>query len=159
MASSIYPPSRLCQCGCGKELPTPTRPNRVSNYLRGHNNRGRNDTPDSVKFHRHYVRGNAEDCWEWTGSKVNKGYGKYNASKDKSGKRRQMNAHRMAYMLANDITELPKHIFVLHKCDNPPCVNPNHLFPGTNRENVRDMWAKGRGYSYFREQAQRTSTE
>lgn len=76
-------------------------------------------------------------CWEWTGHKQQKGYGvlgylRMNAS-----------AHRIAWLLTNGPAGRMQ---VLHKCDNPGCVNPSHLFLGTNEDNVRDKVAKGREY-------------
>jgi hypothetical protein len=73
-------------------------------------------------------------CWIWTGGG------------DKYGKtcwnKTQMGAHRLAYILTHG--DIPKGIFVLHKCDNPICVNPSHLFLGTQFDNMRDCSRKGR---------------
>ena len=55
---------------------------------------------------------------------------------------RPMYAHRIAWQLTHGA--IPKGMFVLHRCDNPPCVNPAHLFIGTQRDNLRDCFAKGR---------------
>ncbi len=52
-------------------------------------------------------------------------------------------AHRIAYALA--FGPIPADLFVCHHCDNPQCVRPDHLFLGTQADNVKDMWAKGRG--------------
>ena len=54
-----------------------------------------------------------------------------------------MKAHRLAYQVAHG--EIPKGLYVLHHCDNPPCCNPDHLFAGTPQDNVDDMRSKGRG--------------
>lgn len=78
--------------------------------------------------------GNEETCWQWLGSKSSKGYGVY-------GKPRQR-AHRMVWELYYD--KIPGGLMVLHKCDNPLCCNPKHLFLGTAGDNARDMAAKGR---------------
>jgi hypothetical protein len=74
-------------------------------------------------------------CWLWTGAFTEKGYG---VAWD--GKRTQK-AHRVSYMLKHG--RMPTQC-VLHKCDVPNCVNPDHLFVGTRLENNRDMIQKGR---------------
>lgn len=74
-------------------------------------------------------------CLEWQGARSRKGYGEIG-----DGKYHQ--AHRAAYALAFGEFELCLH--VLHRCDNPCCINPEHLFLGTNYDNVLDRMAKGR---------------
>lgn len=59
-----------------------------------------------------------------------------------SGRYKLLRAHRAAYELF--VGPIPVGMWVLHRCDNPPCVNPHHLFLGTNTDNVHDMIAKGR---------------
>lgn len=76
------------------------------------------------------------DCWEWQSAKSDAGYG--NAWNGK----RQIGAHRYAYELTNG--PFPKGLFACRRCDNPKCVNPAHIFPGTPKANVEDMHAKGR---------------
>lgn len=84
---------------------------------------------------------NDEDsCWEWQAGLNTNGYGQFNLCKD--GKRLNMGAHRFSYELANG--PIPKGILVCHKCDNPKCVRPKHLFPGTYQDNMDDMVRKKR---------------
>ena len=83
----------------------------------------------------------AADCWQWTASLGNRGYGQINA-----GNGRIMPAHRVSYALRNDLDPLalsPETI-IRHTCDNRPCVNPSHLIPGTPADNNQDMVDRGR---------------
>jgi hypothetical protein len=80
----------------------------------------------------------SEGCWEWTGCKQRTGYGRFRLAGWT-----QM-AHRVAWELVHGL--IPKGMQVLHRCDNPGCVNPNHLFLGTQTDNIYDMTAKGRHY-------------
>ena len=84
------------------------------------------------------VRGLGE-CWEWVGGRV-RGYGLFNVGRGSS-----IRASRLAYLLANGIEPKSFGLCVLHRCDNPPCCNPAHLFAGTHKDNMADKMAKGRG--------------
>jgi hypothetical protein len=82
------------------------------------------------------IRG-ANDCWEWKGVMGKTRYGAFGYKKG-----RHIPASRFA--LYTKIGELPSDILACHTCDNPPCCNPAHLFPGTQKDNVADAMAKGR---------------
>ena len=75
-------------------------------------------------------------CLEFAGARCPAGYGRVGY------KNKVWQSHRLSYLLYYG--EFDKALFVCHRCDNPPCINPEHLFLGTSRDNVDDMLAKGR---------------
>lgn len=83
-----------------------------------------------------------DTCWLWIGSVNEHGYGKMYVGLDSSGRRRTDKAHRISYRLSHG--EIPFNSPLLHKCDNPKCVNPDHLFIGTQLDNIQDMKRKNR---------------
>ena len=83
-------------------------------------------------------RKKVNECWPWMGMKDGHGYGQFSLGK----RHRIISAHRFSWMLANG--PIPKNLWVLHRCDNRICVNPNHLFTGTATDNTQDCIKKGR---------------
>jgi len=77
-----------------------------------------------------------EHCWNWTGYIQPNGYGEVSVHS------KQMGAHRLSWII--HYGKIPDSFCVCHKCDNPSCVNPNHLFIGTYKDNVHDMMNKNR---------------
>lgn len=77
-----------------------------------------------------------DDCWEWNGAINSNGYGIFYFRGNSFG------AHRFSATLA--FGKMSPSIFACHRCDNPPCINPKHLFMGTHLDNVNDAVAKGR---------------
>lgn len=92
----------------------------------------------TVAFHAMIARGSPDACWEWTGARGRHGYGTFYLAPIRG----PVASHRIAYGLANGA--IPAGLLVLHRCDNPPCCNPAHLWVGTNNDNMLDMVAKGR---------------
>lgn len=94
--------------------------------------RGRRIRPLADRFWSKVDR--SADCWLWTGARTPTGYGALHGQ--------ERLAPRMAWTLS--VGPIPMGLQVLHRCDNPPCVNPDHLWLGTQQDNMADMIAKGR---------------
>lgn len=87
------------------------------------------------------------ECWLWTGRCDVYGYGHTRICSRLDRERDEARTHRISYVLAYGA--IPEGLQVLHTCDNPPCVNPAHLFLGTHADNMRDRSRKGRGNHPF----------
>lgn len=143
MQSNHQVPFGYCQCGCGRKTNIHSRTRTVAGhfkgqpakFLRGHG--GHVSADVSIRFWRYVEKRGDDECWEWTGSRFAKGYGVFCLNK-----RDRIGAHRMSWTLTNG--PIQGRLWVLHRCDNPPCCNPAHLFLGTPVDNVRDMHMKGR---------------
>lgn len=95
--------------------------------------------PPAERLRKHAPVGEPDECWEWKAkAKHAHGYGIINLGTGEG----TMLAHRLAFTLANG--PIPAGVKVLHRCDNPPCTNPAHLFLGSQADNMHDMADKGR---------------
>lgn len=141
-------PVGYCQCGCGqKTKPAPYSyqdrgwiKGKPTRFLFGHNGRIQHGDPIKRFWDAVQIR-DKDQCWEWQGMKNNKGYGIFSTVyKGITGK---IGAHRFSYLLTHGKLP-PKGKLVTHTCDNPPCVNPNHLHAKTPKGNTQDMLKRGR---------------
>lgn len=95
---------------------------------------------DRVRFLAKVDGRGPDECWPWTDYIGRHGYGNFHPD---ASAQRTVRAHRLAYAIEYGC--VPAGVLVCHRCDVRSCCNPAHLFLGTQRDNVVDMWAKGRG--------------
>jgi len=128
----------LCGCGCGGI------PNRGAKYIKGHYKRTKESRKKQSNVNKYTFKDiwrqidirNEDDCWEWVGHKDKNGYGRATIN------RKDYRSHRIVYK--ETYGTIPEGLFILHTCNNPSCCNPNHLYTGTNQDNMDQMVADGR---------------
>lgn len=120
---------------CGKQFPEKRYGKNMycSHPCRGE---GRRVAP-VVAFWAKVSKADGDSCWGWTGALISTGYGLISVRGELTL------AHRYSYTV--NVSPIPDGLHVLHRCDNPKCVRPDHLFLGTNNDNIADRVAKGRG--------------
>lgn len=133
-----------CECGCGEDPGVYVstrrghRKGQQRRFVQGHYARVLYRAPVEERFWAKVNVQSPEECWEWQASKSPQGYGHFGAGDGVT------KAHRYSYILHNG--PIPEGMHVCHRCDNPPCVNPAHLWLGTANDNNADKVAKGRAY-------------
>jgi hypothetical protein len=133
-------PYGYCHCGCGEKTPlaakTSTRRGHVRGeplrFVHGHNGRAQRRSPEE-RFWKKVGRADPDQCWEWLGTRNDRGYGRF-AIPSPTGGMRQVRAYRFAYELL--VGAIPEGLEIDHLCRNRGCVNPAHLEPVTHRENM-----------------------
>jgi hypothetical protein len=134
----------FCECGCGKITGHPKRgrnKNIPYRFVMGHSRRR---SPEQFRewFWSMVDIKEPDECWVWKAGLADTGYGGL------SHLNKTATTHVVAWELTNG--PVPDGLCVLHKCDNRPCCNPNHLFLGTKKDNTQDMVKKGRWANQYR---------
>ena len=89
-----------------------------------------------LAYHKYVLEGPEDDCWNWLGAVDSAGYGTYHFTEAR------VRAHHISYVIHYGL--IPTGSQINHKCDNPACINPNHLYAGTQAQNVQDMIDRSR---------------
>ena len=106
------------------------------------------------EFWKRVAKVDGDGCWEWTATRTDRGYGVIGFQVD--GRNTSVGAHRRSWELTHGA--IPARLHVLPRCDNPPCVRPDHLFLGTHKDNMRDAKEKGRIRGGFKARKRRHET-
>ncbi|MBI2934659.1 MAG: HNH endonuclease [Chloroflexi bacterium] len=131
MKTRVQFSERLCECGCGTVLPSPSKGRRTIRFISGHNSRLKTSVD---RFWGKVTK--SDGCWLWNGAEGAHGYGSINYG----GK--HYRPSQLSYTLHHGT--IPQGFEILHTCDTPKCVRPDHLLLGTHADNMRDMTIKGR---------------
>lgn len=134
--------SKCCEC-CGREFFKRARDSMRQWDHRQYcsiscRNKSTACTPVHLRFWQFVRRGETSDCWIWTGSKDSHGYGRISSGFGMP----PFKAHRISWEMHNGC--IPGGNVVCHTCDNPSCVNPNHLVAGSQKENMQQASSRGR---------------
>lgn len=124
----------LCACGCGQPKRLSVNGKMRGRFIRGHMFYALR-RPLGERLWARTTK--TEGCWLWDGSRNRDGYGTIG-----NGNTGSMLTHRAAWIVTNG--PIPAGLNVCHSCDNPRCVRPDHLFLGTQYDNIQDCYAKGR---------------
>lgn len=135
-----------CDCSCGNVFVKSSK--SILTHHDAHcginENHSKWRDPEFIKerFRAYFTEGSPEECWEWAGPRdPNTDYGIFQAIDPNSRA-----AHRFSYRYYKG--EIPEGLFICHHCDNPPCVNPNHLYAGTASQNMQDKHNRGRHWPF-----------
>lgn len=132
-------PYGYCHCGCGGLTKIANWTTGKTGAVKGQPNKYRSGHRPLVPLAERFRKlvNMTDGCWEWLSTKNRQGYGRMCVTRHK-----KVFAHRLSWQIHTG--KDPGDLCVLHKCDNPGCVNPDHLFLGTKYDNAHDMVSKGR---------------